>query len=230
MRRFSLSTLAVMAVLAAPLSAMAEGPGTITVTGQAAVTVVPDVASVSLGVTTIGASASEALAANSAAVQAVMARLTAAGIAAKDIQTSNLSLNPNYQNYDGSTPPVIQSYTASNMVTITVRQIDQTGVVLDAAVKDGANTLNGLTFGLVNQRPQEDEARKAAVADARAKAELLATAAGVKLGAILSITEGGVMQQPMPMFRMAADAAPVPVSGGTLDISASVTLVWALAE
>ena len=234
MRLFPFSALALSLALIVPGLAMADTapalatPGTITVTGEACVTVVPDLATVSLGVMTIGDTAGAALTANSAQVQAVMDRLTAAGIAAKDIQTSNLSLNPNYMNSDGSQAPKIQNYTASNMVTVTVRKLDTTGAVLDAAVKDGANTLNGLSFALADQRPAQDKARWAAVSDAKAKASLLAEAAGVKLGRIVSISEGGAPQGPVPMFRMAADSAAVPVSGGTLDISASVTMVWTL--
>lgn len=231
-----LSSLALAVALAMPLAAPVpvlaqEGQaGTISVTGSASVTAAPDLATLTLGVTTMGATAAEALGANSAAVQAVMDRLAAAGIEPRDIQTSNLSLNPNYTGYDSNQTPQIQNYTASNQVTVTIRKLDQTGAVLDAAVRDGANTLNGLSFGLADPRPAEDAARKAAVADARARAELLTEAAGVRLGAILSITEGGAAPVPQPMYRMDMAAAPVPVSGGTLDISASVTVVWSLAQ
>lgn len=234
--RRKLSPLAVAVALAMPLAipapvlAQDQAGGTITVTGSASVTVVPDLATLTLGVTTMGATASEALSANSAAVQAVMDRLAAAGIEPRDIQTSNLSLNPNYSSYDSTQMPQIQNYTASNQVTVTIRKLDQTGAVLDAAVRDGANTLNGLSFGLADPRPSEDAARKAAVADARARADLLTVAAGVRLGAILSISEGTPAPEPQPMYRMDMAAAPVPVSGGTLDISASVTVVWSLAQ
>lgn len=214
----------------APLFAQTQEAGTITVTGSASVTVVPDLATLTLGVTTMGATAAEALSANSVAVQAVMDRLAAAGIDPRDIQTSNLALNPNYSSYDSNQMPQIQNYTASNQVTVTIRKLDQTGAVLDAAVRDGANTLGGLSFGLADSRPSEDAARKAAVADARARAELLTEAAGVHLGAILSISEGGAEPVPQPMYRMDMAAAPVPVSGGTLDVAASVTVVWALTQ
>ena len=237
MRLFPLSALALAMALIAPGLAGADtatppfsNAGLITVTGEASVTVVPDLATVTLGVMTIGATAGEALSANSAAVKGVMDRLTAAGIDARDIQTSNLSLNPNYMVSDGMTAPLIQNYTASNMVTVVVRKLDTTGAVLDAAVKDGANTLNGLSFGLADQRPAQDKARVAAVADAKARAALLAEAAGVKLGGIVSISEGGSYQPPQPMFRMAADSEAAPVSGGTLDITASVTMVWAIGQ
>lgn len=214
----------------APLLAQTQEGGTITVTGSASVTVVPDLATLTLGVTTMGATAAEALSANSVAVQAVMDRLAAAGIDPRDIQTSNLALNPNYSSYDSNQMPQIQNYTASNQVTVTIRKLDQTGAVLDAAVRDGANTLGGLSFGLADTRPAEDAARKAAVADARARAELLTEAAGVHLGAILSISEGGAEPVPQPMYRMDMAAAPVPVSGGTLDVAASVTVVWTLTQ
>ena len=121
----------------------------ITVTGEGVIEAVPDVATVMIGVTTQGATAAEALASNTTALNAVLARLTAAGIAPRDMQTSNLSLNPNWTGYDSATP-TISGYVASNMLTVRVRALDSLGSVLDAAVADGANTLNGLTFGLAD--------------------------------------------------------------------------------
>jgi uncharacterized protein len=119
---------------------------------------------------------------------------------------------------------------ASNILTIRLRQLDGLGAVLDAAVADGANTLNGLTFGLADPKPALDEARKEAVADARARAELLAAAAGVKLGRVISISEGVVPTDPAPMFRAEASAAPVPVAGGEVGLSASVTIFYQIVE
>lgn len=145
------------------------------------------------------------------------------------MQTSNLSINPNWTGYDSSTP-TISGYVASNMLTVRVRKLDTTGAVLDAAVTDGANTLNGLTFGLADPEPAYNEARKEAVADARAKAELLATAAGVSLGQVLSIADGGAMTDPAPMYREAVSAAPVPVVGGELGLIATVTVTYAIAD
>jgi uncharacterized protein YggE len=127
-----------------------------------------------------------------------------------------------------NTGQVIKGYIASNMLTVRIKALETTGAVLDAAITDGANTLNGLTFGLQDQRPTEDEARKAAVVDAVARAKVLADAAGAKLGDIQSINEGGAAQPgPMPMFKT-MDAASVPVAAGEIGISASVTIVWAL--
>lgn len=203
---------------------------TLTVTGTAAVAAVPDLATISLGVTTNGATAAEAMSANSTALAAVIARLQAVGMAERDYQTSSLSLNPNWVTNAAGTGSEINGYLAGNMLTIRVRAMDQVGTVLDAVISDGVNTLNGLTFGLQNPRPSEDEARKQAVADAVARATLIATAAGAKLGSILSISEGGMAAPfPGPVFRMAAEAA-VPVAQGEVEVSASVTMVFTLAD
>lgn len=210
-------------VLSGPGAAQEAKPPMIVVTGTGNVEAAPDMATLSIGVTTQGDSAAAALAANSAAVEAVMARLTAAGIEARDMQTSNLSLYPNWHSSD-SQAPTITSYVASNQLTIRIRQLDGLGAVLDAAVADGANTLNGLTFGLADPGPAMDEARKEAVAEARARAELLAAAAGVTLGPILEISEGSSWSEPVPMYRAEAAAAPVPVAGGELGLSATVTI------
>jgi hypothetical protein len=114
------------------------------------------------------------------------------------------------------------------MLTVRIAALETAGSVLDAAVTDGANTLNGLTFGLANPRPIEDDARKAAVADALARAQVLAQAAGESLGPILSITEGGGGRQPMPMLYKAAADSAVPLAAGEVGVSAEVTIVWQL--
>ena len=145
------------------------------------------------------------------------------------MQTSNLSINPNWSNFDGSSTPTISGYVATNLLTVRVRDLDGLGTVLDAAVADGANTLNGLTFGLAKPEPALNEARKAAVADARAKAELLVTAAGMKLGRIVMITESGAWTDPQPMFRDSAAGAP-PVAGGELAMTANVTVQYEMTE
>jgi hypothetical protein len=228
-----LSALVLSTALALPFAApsYAEEASlrTISVTGTGTVEAAPDMATLMIGVTTQADTAAAALAANSAATEAVIARLSATGIEPRDMQTSNLYINPNFSGYDTSTP-TITGYVASNMLTVRVRKIDTTGAVLDAAVADGANTLNGLTFGLADPGPSYNEARKEAVADARAKAELLAEAAGVKLGAILAISDGGAMTDPAPMYRDAASAAPVPVVGGELGLIANVSITFGIAE
>ncbi|MEF3047270.1 SIMPL domain-containing protein [Pseudotabrizicola sp. L79] len=218
--------------LLAPLSmpTWAETAATITVSGEGSVEGAPDMAVLSLGVTTEGATATEAMSANSAALTAVLERLKAAGIADRDLQTSNLSLNPNWTGYDSGATPKIVGYTASNQLMVRIRDLPKLGEVLDAAITDGANTLNGISFGLSNPRPAMDEARTEAVADARARAELLVTAAGARLGKIVSINENGGYAQPAPMFRAAAEAAPVPVQGGEVATTATVTIVFEIVQ
>lgn len=226
-----LSAVLLSAALALPLPAMAEDamPPMITVTGTGTVEAAPDIATLTIGVTTQGDTAADALGANTVALEAVMARLTSAGIEPRDIQTSNLSLNPNWTGYENN-KPTISGYVANNMLTIRVRQLDGLGTVLDAAVADGANTLNGLSFGLADPDPVLNEARREAVADARARAELLASAAGVKLGRIISISEAGFASDPVPMFRAEVAAAPVPVAAGELGMSANVTIFYEIVE
>jgi uncharacterized protein len=225
-----IQALTLSAILALPMAAPARAEATvptITVTGTGTSQAAPDMATLMIGVTTQGDTAAVALAANSAAVEAVIARLTASGIEARDMQTSNLSINPNWSSYDSSTP-TIAGYVAMNVVTVRVRDLGGLGTVLDAAVADGANTLNGLTFGMANPEPALNEARKAAVVDARAKAELLVSAAGLKLGRIVTITETGAWTDPAPMFRDAAGS--VPVAGGELGMTANVSVQYEMTE
>ena len=220
--------VAMVLALAVPLAARADDPfAQISVSGEGVVQSAPDMATISLGVTTQAATATEAMAANSAEVARVLANLTAAGIEGRDIQTTGLSLNPVWSNYDQTQK--IESYSAVNSVTVRVRALDALGGVLDAAVKDGANTLNGLTFGLADPAPALDEARRLAVADAARKAAILAGAAGVKLGRIINITEGGGYANPPPMFRAEASMKDsVPVAGGEVAMQVSVTMLYAI--
>lgn len=221
-----LTVLASAALLASPTFAD-DAKALITVTGEGQVAVVPDMATISLGVTVNGDTAKAALDANSAALAAVLERLSSAGIDAKDIQTSGLSLGPVYDYSASGGAQKVLGYTASNMVTVQVRAIDKVGPVLDASVTDGANMLNGITFGLLDPVPATDEARKKAVEDARRKADLYAGAAGVELGGIVSITEGGNFGMPMMMGGASyAKAESVPVAVGELSVGASVTITY----
>ena len=228
-----LNILALTTALSLPfaLPAFAEGAPTITVTGEGTVASAPDLATILLGVTTQAATAAEAMAANSTALNAVLERLKAAGVEPRDMQTSNLTLNPNWVAYDGGASSKIDGYVASNMLTVQVRSIANLGTVLDSSITDGANTLNGITFGIAEPRPALDEARKKAVADAMARATLLVEAAGAKLGPVVSITEQSGFANPVPMFRMdAAQAESVPTAGGEVGLTASVTMVFEIAK
>ena len=232
MRAFSY--LLVSAVLAVPFSLSAALPasaeGTITVTGEASIPATPDMATVSLGVTTEGKTAAEAMSANSEALAGVIARLKAAGIAEQDLQTTSLSLNPNWVGYDAGQTPTISNYIAMNMLNVRVRDLAALSGVLDASIADGANTLNGITFELASPRPVLDEARKAAVADAAAKAALYATAAGVSLGKVIAISEQQNYGGPMPVFMEAKAASPVPVATGQIAMQTSVSITYQIAE
>ncbi|MCE6950380.1 SIMPL domain-containing protein [Cereibacter sphaeroides] len=216
--------------LVLPAAAMAEAPR-ITVTGEGTVAARPDMATISLGVTSEAATAAEAMARNTENLGRVLDRLRGAGIEDRDLQTSGLSLNPNWTQSEDGAAPRITGYIASNMLTVRVRALDRLGAVLDQAVQDGANTLNGVSFGLADPEPALDEARKRAVARAQARARLLTEAAGVTLGPLVEISEGGgAFPPPMPMYREAAMAAPVPMAEGEIETSAQVTLVYELKQ
>ena len=199
-------------------AAAQEPPRQITVTGAAEADAVPDLATVSAGVDTRAETAAAALAANSETMTAIFAALDAAGIERRDVQTSQLSLNPVFEPYreEAEAPPAVVAYEASNMVTVRVRAIDGLGTVIDALAKAGANRLNGVGFEVADPKPHLDTAREKAVADARARAELYARAAGVTLGPVVSIRETVEMPGPIMMRAEAASAAP-PIAAGTVD-------------
>ncbi|MEZ5779283.1 MAG: SIMPL domain-containing protein [Paracoccaceae bacterium] len=230
------TALVTILALAQPLSAAETGesrPATISVTGEGRVETKPDMATISLGVMTEDDSARAALAANSEQIATVIARLKAAGIEDRDIQTTGLSLSPRYDYSRSDGNSKLTGYVVSNMVTVRVRMLDDLGKVLDDVVADGANNLNGLSFGLQDDAEAMDEARRRSVADARHKAELYAGAAGVTLGRIVTIGEqGGYAPQPMmldaPMARMQEGS--VPVASGELTVTSQVTVVYELAE
>lgn len=204
----------------------------IVVTGEGVVTAPPDMATIRIGVTREARSAAQAMDAASAGAAAVLDRLQRSGIEPRDIQTTNVSLSPRFRNDGTGGPPRIAGYVASNDLAVRVRALDDLGRVLDAAVGDGANTMNGLVFGVADPAPFEDEARRMAVAAARGKAELLAAAAGVRLGPLAAIREGGAGPLPEPRLRaMAMEAAQaVPVAAGELDFRARVTLVYGIED
>ena len=210
----------------------ADDPRVITTTGSGVVDAVPDMAMISLGVTQEAAEAGAAMQAASEAVRAILDRLEAAGVAPRDVQTDNLSLQPVWlRTNDNATPPRITGFVARNSLNIRVRDLDLLGSVLDQVVQDGANTFNGLRFSLDDADPLVAEARAAAVQDAVTKAQQLAEAAGVSLGPILSISEQSGGPRPVMMemasARMASD---VPVAAGEVSLSAQVTIVFEIAD
>ncbi|SMF68300.1 SIMPL domain-containing protein [Allosphingosinicella indica] len=158
---------------------------------------VPDVARISAGVVTQAQSASEAIRGNSAQMAKVMAALKRAGIAERDIQTSTISLNPEYR-YADNQPPVLTGYRASNQVDVRFRDIAQTGKILDALVAEGANQINGPNLMIDKPEAAMDEARQQALKTAQARADQYARALGKRVVRILSISESGA-QPPYPM-------------------------------
>jgi uncharacterized protein len=222
--------------LLAPLAAVhaaADQPRivrSISMSGHGEARAVPDLASISMGVMTSGATAQEALAANTAAMTKLLGVLKAAGIEEKDTTTSNFSVGPRYDFGQGGTqPPKVVGYDVNNMVTVVVRKTETLGTVLDAAVSAGSNQIQGIMFTVSKPEAMLDIARKEAVAEARRKAELYATAGGFALGQIISLNEGGSYQPPVPVLAkaMAADAAgAVPIAQGEQTLGIDVNIVW----
>jgi uncharacterized protein YggE len=214
-----------------------EGDGTvrsIDVSGVGRVEVAPDVADISLGVTIRDKEAGGASQQAAEAMDAVITVLLGTGIAEADIQTTSLSLNPVY-NWESETPE-ITGWEANNMVNVTIRDIESVGDVVDSATAAGANSINGISFRVEDPTEAEAEARSAAVADARAKADQLAADAGVTITGIVTITESGG-QQPQPLYLdreemayAAADGmASTPVLPGEVELSVNVIIRFEIA-
>jgi uncharacterized protein len=217
----------------------AEESALISVTGTGEVSAAPDTAFINSGVTTQGATAREALDANTKAMNDLMATLAEAGIESRDIQTSGFSVSPNYVYTDArdangySLPPKINGYQVYNTVNVRIRDLDNLGAVLDKQVNVGANTINGITFSVADPSKLLDEARKAAFADAREKAALYAGAAGEELGSLKSISESQGYSQPQPyMMKAELAAAPtdVPVATGELSFQINVQVTWSVED
>jgi uncharacterized protein YggE len=233
LKPLALGALPLLILLAlSPAAAQDETPRRLVVTGTGEASARPDVAVVSAGVVAQADTASAALAENTRAMNAVLEQLRAAGLAQEDIQTAQFAVTPLYDirqpDPQRTEPPRIVGYQVSNQLTARVRDIDQLGATLDALVRAGANSIDGLHFEIADSKQVLGEARDAAVADALAKARRYATAAGVQLGEILAIEETGVYAPPRPMMRAEAMAASVPIAPGQTELSASVTITFAL--
>jgi len=222
-----------------PIPAIAPQSTLLTVAADGVATRKPDMAIFTAGVTSTGQTASQALSANSADMAKVIAALKRSGIADRDIQTSNLSLNPVYADNSRQTgnplaqqAPQIIGYQAHNMVTVKQRKLGEFGKVIDTLVSAGANQVSGPSFQLDQTDSALDEARIAAVKKARERANLYASATGMKVGRLVSIDEaGGFSSRPVPMARMlAADSAgsAPPVAEGEVALTANVTVMFEL--
>ena len=197
--------------------------------------VAPDMATINLGVQTDAPTAADALKANGVRMNQVMAALKKAGIAERDIQTSNLNLNAQYA-YEQNQPPKLTGYQASNQVTITVRDLSKLGAAVDATVNAGANTVNGISFGLVNPQVAEDAARLEAVKALQAKAELYGRATGYKTVRLVNLSEGGGYMPappPVPMMAFAGKremADSTSIAGGELKVRIDVSAVYEVSK
>jgi len=222
--------LAVGGWVAAPAPLLAQEGGRLTVSGQGSHGVAPDMAILHMGVTNEARTAAEALRANSQASARLLSELRKAGVEGRDIQTSGLSLSPIWDSRSNSSAARrIVGYMVSNQVTVRVRGIEHLGEVLDNVVSAGANQFNGLSFALQDPDSAQDLAREEAVADAMHKAGILASAAGVTLGDIVSMSEQGAGPPVAFAAREMAMSDAVPIAPGEVNYTASVTMVFEIA-
>jgi uncharacterized protein YggE len=237
----AVASLGLAAGVAAQPAPMMHGPmnqgmqhmGTmLTLTAEGRSTRVPDVAEVSGGVVTTAPTAAAAMRDNAEKMTAVVDAVKKAGVADRDIQTTGLTLAPQYR-YVNNAPPVLTGYQATNTVSLRIRRIADTGKLLDALVAVGANQISGPNFTVENSAAALDEARVAAVKTGRARAELYAGAAGLKVKRIVSIVEGGAFDpgpRPMMMAKAMREdmAAAPPVAPGEVALNVNVTMTFEL--
>lgn len=211
------------------LSGQQEG---IWVNGQGKVSVIPDIISLRLGIEAQAASVAEAQTQTAGAMNRVMAALDKNRVAKKDIQTQYFNIAKVTRWDDKNQQEVVIGYRVTNMVTAKIRDIDKAGSIIDAVAETGGDLtrIDSLDFSVDDPSAYYEEARRKAMADAKDKAEQLAGLAGVTLGKPTYISESTYSQPPMPVLRMAAEAAPstTPISPGETEISLSVQVVYAI--
>lgn len=233
-----ITAAALAAAATTPLAAQTAPPAPILpdaalldVVAEGRSTRVPDIAVIDAGVVTQAATAAEALSGNAQRMDRVLAALKRAGVADRDVRTASIALAPQYR-YGENVPPVITGYQASNRVSVRFRDVARSGAILDALVREGANQIDGPTLTLAQPDAAMDEARADAIARARARAELYAKAAGLRVERIVAIAEGaagggGPMPPPMLMARM--EAAPATkIAAGEQDVTATVSVRFVL--
>ncbi len=238
MKPFAAAFAALM-IVAVPASAeVQERIPSLNASGEAFVTVVPDIAIVTIGVTTRGETARAALDQNSAETARVIEAITGAGVEARDVQTSGFNVSPVYEERPPRIDdqggvmemPKIVGYQVTNEVRVTVRDIGKSGALLDQVVTAGANQISGIQFDVSDPQAAADEALRKAIADARRKAELMAAAAGVRIVRILDISGGGSFP---PVFARAESMAfdrSAPVMPGESRVTANANIIFEIAE
>lgn len=226
MTRAPLFALLIAAAAFVPLGARAAEK-TVTVSGEATVAVAPDTAVIRIGVTSQGKTAREASDANSHKMTTVLGAIKESGIPDRDVQTSRLTLQPQYDPNKAG-PARLLGFQVTNQVTVKIREIDKLPGILDKAIGAGANEMSGIEFAVSEQSKLLDQARDEAIADARRKADLYAKAAGAKLGPVTAIVEEGVANPPRPIAALRAGA--VPVAPGERELRAVVTVSFELKQ
>lgn len=223
----TLGVLAACSPAAAP--ATPESVRSLSANGIGRVTIVPDMATINIGVRTEAEAVTDALEGNTAQANAISRVLQEMGIEEKDIQTSNFNIYPN-ERWNPMTGEVEgRYYVVENTVNVTVRELSNLGEILNASVEAGANSIYGISFNVEDRSVAIAEARDLAIADAKAKAEAIAASAGVQLGEILTI---GVYESGMPYGFVGggfvAAEMEVPISAGTLTIVMESNLTYAI--
>ena len=238
--RTAFAAMTAVGVICAMTTAEAQEAGaavfratTLNLSATGEVKATPDQATITLGVRTTGKTAAEAMRANRDLMNAMVGALTGQGVQKRDIQTSNLNLQAQYV-YAQNQPQRLTGYEADNAVTVTVRDVAKLGQTVDAVTAGGANQVNGIVFGLADPKPAQDGARRSAVQMLRAKADLYAQAAGLRVVRLVNLTEGdaGPVYQPRPMMMrsMSVAAAPTPVEPGELKVDVNLTAVYELGQ
>ena len=208
---------------------------TIRVGGEATINAKPDQAELSLGVVTQAATGQAAAAQNAQKLDAVLVQLRKILGSGAEIKTLGYSLTPNYRYPKEGGQPTISGYTASNVVEVKTGDLSQVGKLIDIATQSGANTVQSLRFTLKDEQPVLAQALRQAAVKARAKADALASALGVKIVRVLQVDEGGqpirpVFAEAMAMRASDSAAPPTPVEPGTIEVRATVTLAVEIAQ
>ncbi len=202
----------------------------IQVTGEGRVRIKPDMAKATIGVDITATTLANATNQANSKIAAVISKLKSLGIADSDLQTVNYSVNPITKPLNNNGAAAITGYRVSNQIGVTIRKLDDLGKILDSAVAAGANSIYGISFGIANPQPFEEQARAAAVKDAQTKAGQLAKNANVLLGKIIAIDESAAA--PRPLVRAASSAlafeGAVPVQTGEMEIVVDINVLFAI--
>ncbi len=226
--RFAFFTFAGLLTSAAPI--WAEGVrGSISVTGAAELAVIPDLATIQIGVVNVDETAQSAVEGMSADLRQILERIEAFDLPPADIQTSALNLSADFDYSERSERPKIIGYTARSTLSLRVRELDDLSTLLDEVLKGGAHQLNGLAFDVADRAPLIAMAQEQAIANAMDKAERFADASGVTLGALISLSEPGIAApQGVRAFSARMEDAAVPIMTGDISISARVSMTYAI--